>query len=254
MWSKQQGVINHWLRRQTDKKFPVIFSSIWILLVFISLISPTIQANKLSWTRRSEEKGRLYTGYVVLSTTYSTAPRTILREVSRVSSLILRAKLWLAKKVLRHGNRLAAWVRRRYFLERKKRRPEIRQRFAGYKKVRCKCKFVMFSLGFEKLSPCAKVKSGRIKVRQWNERFSEQKDVMQWTGVKLWATDQSVDMKVGNSRKMSLENWEELSSFFGIELLATQTQHEVWERQILLSFFRKGLVGVDKHQGYPTRI
>ena len=33
-----------------------------------------------------------------------------------------------------------------------------------YKKVRCKCKFVMFSLGFEKLSLCVKVKSGRIKV------------------------------------------------------------------------------------------
>ena len=29
--------------------------------------------------------------------------RTILREVSRVSSLILRAKPWLVKKVLRHG-------------------------------------------------------------------------------------------------------------------------------------------------------
>ena len=41
--------------------------------------------------------------------------RTILREVSRVSSLILRAKPWLAKRVLRHGNRFAARVRRRYF-------------------------------------------------------------------------------------------------------------------------------------------
>ena len=67
MWSKKQGVINHWLRRQTDKKFPVIFSSICILLVLISSTSPTIQANKLSYTRRSEGKGRLYTGYVVLS-------------------------------------------------------------------------------------------------------------------------------------------------------------------------------------------
>ena len=42
-------------------------------------------------------------------------PHTILREVSRVSSLILRAKPLLAKKVLRHGNRFAARVRRRYF-------------------------------------------------------------------------------------------------------------------------------------------
>ena len=42
-------------------------------------------------------------------------PHTILREVSRVSSLILRAKPWLAKKVLRHGNRFAARIRRRCF-------------------------------------------------------------------------------------------------------------------------------------------
>ena len=58
--------------------------------------------------------------------------RTILREVSRVSSLILRAKPWLAKKVLRHGNRFVARVRRRYFSEGEKRRPEMRLRFAGY--------------------------------------------------------------------------------------------------------------------------
>ena len=38
--------------------------------------------------------------------------RTILREVSPVSSLILRAKPWLAKKVLRHENRFVARVRR----------------------------------------------------------------------------------------------------------------------------------------------
>ena len=42
-------------------------------------------------------------------------PHTILREVSRISSLILRAKPWLAKKVLRHGNFFAACVCRRYF-------------------------------------------------------------------------------------------------------------------------------------------
>ena len=57
--------------------------------------------------------------------------RTILREVSRVSSLILRAKPWLAKKVLCHGNRFVAWVRRRYFSEGEKRRPEMRLLFAG---------------------------------------------------------------------------------------------------------------------------
>ena len=58
--------------------------------------------------------------------------RTILREVSRVSSLILRAKPRLAKNVLRHGNRFVARVRRRYFSEGEKRRPEMRLRFAGY--------------------------------------------------------------------------------------------------------------------------
>ena len=56
----------------------------------------------------------------------------ILREVSRVSSLILRAKPWLAEKVLRHGNRFVARVRRRYFSEGEKRRPEMRLLFAGY--------------------------------------------------------------------------------------------------------------------------
>ena len=38
-----------------------------------------------------------------------------MREVSRVSSLILRAKLLMAKKVLRHGNRFPARVRRLLF-------------------------------------------------------------------------------------------------------------------------------------------
>ena len=42
-------------------------------------------------------------------------PHTILREVSRVSSLILRAKPWLANKVWRPWNRFAARVRRRFF-------------------------------------------------------------------------------------------------------------------------------------------
>ena len=36
-----------------------------------------------------------------------------MREVSRVTSLILRAKPWSAKKTLRHGNRFASRVRRR---------------------------------------------------------------------------------------------------------------------------------------------
>ena len=41
---------------------------------------------------------------------YTYPPHTILRDVSRVSSLILRAKPWLAKKRLRHGNRFAVEV------------------------------------------------------------------------------------------------------------------------------------------------
>ena len=45
IWSKQVGVINHWFRRQIDKSCPLIFSSIWILLMLISSISLTILAN-----------------------------------------------------------------------------------------------------------------------------------------------------------------------------------------------------------------
>ena len=60
-------------------------------------------------------------------------PRTILQGVSRVSSLILRAKLWLAKKVLRHGNRFATRVRWRYFSTGEKRRPKTRLRFVKMK-------------------------------------------------------------------------------------------------------------------------
>ena len=52
--------------------------------------------------------------------------RTILREVSRVSSFIVGTKLWLANNVLRRENRLAARVRKRYFSSGEKRRPEIR--------------------------------------------------------------------------------------------------------------------------------
>ena len=51
IWSKQQGVINHWLRGQIGKKCPLIFSSIWILFVLISSISPTIE---LSLSTESE--------------------------------------------------------------------------------------------------------------------------------------------------------------------------------------------------------
>ena len=58
----------------------------------------------------------------------------MLREVSWVSSLILRAKPWLAKKVLRHGNLFVAWVRKRYFSEGEKWGPEMRLLFAGYGK------------------------------------------------------------------------------------------------------------------------
>ena len=45
IWSKQQGVINHWLLRQIDKTFSLIFSSVWILLVLILSISTTVKAN-----------------------------------------------------------------------------------------------------------------------------------------------------------------------------------------------------------------
>ena len=55
----------------------------------------------------------------------------------REESLELYSILWSdwptsKQEVLRHGNRFAARVRRRYFSEGEKRRPEMRLRFAGY--------------------------------------------------------------------------------------------------------------------------
>ena len=55
----------------------------------------------------------------------------------REESLELYSILWSdwptsKQEVLRHGNRFVARVRRRYFSEREKRRPEMRLRFAGY--------------------------------------------------------------------------------------------------------------------------
>ena len=69
----------------------------------------------------------------VITTAPSLLPKSpILQEVSRVSSLILRAKPWLAQKVLCHGNRHG-----RYFSEGEKRRPEMRMLFAGWQ-ISCK--------------------------------------------------------------------------------------------------------------------
>ena len=50
IWSKQLGVINHWLCRQIDKKCPLIFSSKWILLMLISSIRSIILANLTTCT------------------------------------------------------------------------------------------------------------------------------------------------------------------------------------------------------------
>ena len=55
----------------------------------------------------------------------------------REESLELYSILWSdwptsKQEVLRHGNRFAARVRRRYFSEGEKRRPEMRLLFAGY--------------------------------------------------------------------------------------------------------------------------
>ena len=60
-----------------------------------------------------------------VSTYKHTYRARILREFSRVSSWILRAKLWLADYVLRHRIRLVVRVSRRYFSGEEKRRPEI---------------------------------------------------------------------------------------------------------------------------------
>ena len=61
----------------------------------------------------------------------------------REESLELYSILWSdwptsKQKVLRHGNRFAARVRRRYFSEGEKRRTEMRLLFAGYKEGKSK--------------------------------------------------------------------------------------------------------------------
>ena len=52
-WSTQQGVVNHWLCRQIDNKFPLIFSSMWILLVFIYFINQSCNLGKLTFVNAS---------------------------------------------------------------------------------------------------------------------------------------------------------------------------------------------------------
>ena len=132
IWSKQLGVINHWLRRRIDKNYPLIFSSIWTSW---SLFHQSVHNHgKLTFVNASFWGKRVAIHKLLRPFNFDLKtypPRKILREVSRVSSLILRAKPWLANKVLSHGNRFVARVRRRYFSEREKRRPEIRLLFAG---------------------------------------------------------------------------------------------------------------------------
>ena len=96
----------------------LIFSSIWILLVLISSISATIP--EINFRRRVvlRKKGgstQATSSFQFRSVNISTA-HDLTRGLAS-SSLILRSKLWLTKKLLRHGNRFAAGVRRRYFLE-----------------------------------------------------------------------------------------------------------------------------------------
>ena len=67
----------------------------------------------------------------------------------REESLALYSILWSdwptsKQKVLRHGNRFVARVRRRYFSEGEKRRPEMRLRFAGY--LNCSLSFTPLNL------------------------------------------------------------------------------------------------------------
>ena len=133
IWSKHLGVINHWLCRQIDKKMSSdLFFNMNPLDAYF--INQSHNPGKLTFVNASfwEKRTAIHKPRRPFNFDLKTYPsRTILREVSRVSSLILRAKPWLAKKVLRHGNRFAARVRRRYFSEGEKRRPEMRLLFAG---------------------------------------------------------------------------------------------------------------------------
>ena len=117
IWSKQLGVITHRLRRQIAEKCPLIFSSS-INPLDTYFVNQSHNPGKLTFVNASfwEKRTAIHKPRRPFNFDLKTYPsRTILREVSRVSSLILRAKPWLAKKVLRHGNRFAARVRRRYF-------------------------------------------------------------------------------------------------------------------------------------------
>ena len=130
-------MINHWLRRQIDQKMSSnLFLDMNLLDAYF--INKTYSPGKLTFVNASfwgKRAAWLRRPFKFDLKTYP--PCTNLREVSRVSSLILRAKPWLAKKVLRHGNRFAARVRRRYFSEGEKRRLKMRLLFAGYGSIVC---------------------------------------------------------------------------------------------------------------------
>ena len=73
----------------------------------------------------------------------------------REESLELYSILWSdwptsKQELLRHGNRFVARVRRRYFSEGEKRRPEMRLRFAGYTHLGSKGFF--WDAGFSRLT------------------------------------------------------------------------------------------------------
>ena len=73
--------------------------------------------------------------------------------VKRVSSLILRAKPWLAKKVWRHGNRFAARVRRRY----------IRRERSDHRKCVCFSQAILNAVAVKCIPPPFLIFSCRIQ-------------------------------------------------------------------------------------------
>ena len=95
MWSKQLGVINHWLRRH--KISCDLFFNMNPLCAYF--INQSYHPGKQTFLNASFWEKRAAVQATLSFQKHPTALRTILRGDSRVSSLILRAKLWLAKKV-----------------------------------------------------------------------------------------------------------------------------------------------------------
>ena len=103
-----------------------------------------MRGNRIEWTRAGAKVAPVSCKHpLIVENSTSKAYFVTLAKIQErgpEESLELYSILWSdwptsKQNVLRHGNRFAARVRRRYFSEGEKRRPETRLRFAGWGKV-----------------------------------------------------------------------------------------------------------------------